>query len=129
MRDPIDLLPAERFDPLPLARLAQIGGPNLAATLAGMFLGTAVARGDAIAAAAAAQDWQTCSRLAHALRATAGNVGARRVHDLCERVENAVTDGEDAVVADLAALAPIEIAEALKTVNGWLAAQTVAQPR
>ena len=127
MNHPVDLLPAERFDPLPLARLAAIGGPRLAETLAAMFLGTAASRGDEIATAAAVQDWQTCGRVAHALRATAGNVGAKRVHDLCERIENAVTDGEDAAIAGLAALVPMEIAEALKTVNDWLAAQKAAQ--
>lgn len=129
MSHPVRVLSGERFDPVPLARLAQIGGPKLAATLAGMFLGTATARGDEITAAAAARDWQSCGRLAHALRATAGNVGARRVHDLCEGVENAVTDGEDSAVMELAALAPGEIAEASKVLSDWLTAQNAPQPQ
>jgi CheY-like chemotaxis protein/HPt (histidine-containing phosphotransfer) domain-containing protein len=53
----------------------------------GLFLSTAPARLDALAAAVQGADAEAIRSLAHALRSTCGNVGAKAMHDLCASLE------------------------------------------
>ena len=72
----------------------------------GLFLSTVPGRLEALAAAAAQGDAKTVGAVAHALRSTCGNVGAKRMHDLCVQIEDAA--------ADEAALEPLVRALALE---------------
>ncbi len=63
----------------------------------GLFLATAPARVDALAAAVRSSDAAAVQSLAHALRSTCGNVGAKAMHDLCVSLE----EGADLSRAEL----------------------------
>ncbi len=69
----------------------------------GLFLATAPGRLDALAAAVGKADAGTVRSLAHALRSTCGNVGAKTMHDLCaaleERAERAPAELETVLQA------------------------------
>ncbi|HEY8150356.1 MAG TPA: Hpt domain-containing protein, partial [Vicinamibacteria bacterium] len=64
----------------------------------GLFLATAPGRLDALAAAVRKADAEAVRSLAHALRSTCGNVGAKTMHDLCAALE----ERADRAPADLA---------------------------
>ena len=53
----------------------------------GLFLSTAPGRLDALVAAVRSADAEAVRRMGHALRSTCGNVGAKRMHDLCASLE------------------------------------------
>ncbi|HET6898309.1 MAG TPA: response regulator, partial [Vicinamibacteria bacterium] len=53
----------------------------------GLFLSSAPGRLDALSAAARSADAGAVRSLAHALRSTCGNVGAKKMHDLCASLE------------------------------------------
>ena len=67
--------------------------------LIGVFIEESRARIDQLAAAEALGDSTLMQRLSHALKGTAGAVGARALEQVCAAVQGAVTDGrtEDAV--------------------------------
>jgi PAS domain S-box-containing protein len=66
----------------------------------GLFLSTVPGRLDALAAAAAQGNAKAVAAMAHALRSTCGNVGAKGMHDLCVQIEEKADEGA-------AALAPL----------------------
>jgi two-component system sensor histidine kinase/response regulator len=61
----------------------------------GLFLSTVPARLDALAAAAAQGSAKGVAELAHGLRSTCGNVGAKGMHDLCMQIEEHADQGAE----------------------------------
>lgn len=95
------------FDPAALARVQRLGGNGLVRQLVAVFLEHAPTRVSAARAAQASGDLPALARAAHALRGSAGNVGAttlahaaRRLEEAAERADSAATPD---LVADLAA--------------------------
>jgi two-component system sensor histidine kinase/response regulator len=70
----------------------------------GLFLATTPARVEALAAAVRNADAAGIRALAHGLRSTCGNVGARRLHDLCAEIEERAAAGAAALEPLLGAL-------------------------
>ena len=64
----------------------------------GLFLDTTPARLEALAAAARGGDAAGLRALAHGLRSSCGNVGARRMHDLCADIEQRADEGASALL-------------------------------
>lgn len=110
--------PRRVLDPAAFARLERIGGAGLVRRMCETFLGFAPGRRAALEAARGAADWAAAADAAHALKSSAGNVGAERLRELAQRAELAA--GASDQVA-LAALSP-ELAAALGEVEGRLRA-------
>jgi HPt (histidine-containing phosphotransfer) domain-containing protein len=81
-----------------LARVRAIGGDDLLARLIDSFLQHAPPRVAAARAGAQAEDPDAVARATHSLKSTAGNLGARRLQFLAERIESlaAAQDGAGA---------------------------------
>jgi len=87
--------PAARLDERVVDQLRALDSPGSGFFdgVVGMFLDTTPTRLDALARAAAAGDVPALQAAAHALRSTCGNLGARRMHDLCAQIEEAAGAG------------------------------------
>jgi two-component system sensor histidine kinase/response regulator len=70
----------------------------------GLFLDTTPGRLAALARALAEHDLATVQAVAHGLRSTCGNVGARRMHDLCAEIEEGAGNGGQELALRLRAL-------------------------
>jgi PAS domain S-box-containing protein len=70
----------------------------------GLFLDTTPGRVEALAAAARGGDTDAVRALAHGLRSTCGNVGAKRMTDLCAQIEELAPRGTAALEPLVAAL-------------------------
>lgn len=97
---------AKTLDPAALERLRKLGGDKFAGDMIALFLsygGQKVAEAEA---AGQAGDLTGVARALHALKSSAGNVGAVGVQQLAAHAEQAAQSAlGDAVAADLAALA------------------------
>jgi PAS domain S-box-containing protein len=91
--------PAARLDARVLGQLRALDAPGSGFFhgVIGLFLATAPTRVEALAAAVRSGDAAAIAALAHALRSTCGNVGARAMHDLCVSIE----EGADRPVEEL----------------------------
>jgi HPt (histidine-containing phosphotransfer) domain-containing protein len=81
-----------QFDPAALARVQRIGGAGLVRQLVETFLAHAPTRLEAVRAAAGSGDWDAVRRAAHALKGSAGNVGALGLMGAAGRLEAACAD-------------------------------------
>jgi HPt (histidine-containing phosphotransfer) domain-containing protein len=72
-----------------LARLDRLGGSELVRRMLSLFDEYGAARVDDAIAAAKAKDWAAVARAAHALRSSAGNVGATRLLGVATQLEAA----------------------------------------
>ena len=82
------------LDPAAVDRLRRIGGDKLLRAMLGSFLDNAAARMSAAAAAVAAGDGQGLADAAHALKSSAGNIGATTLQLTAQKVEReAVEEG------------------------------------
>ena len=86
------------LDPLALARLRRIGGERLLRAMTGSFLENGAARIAAARAALESGDADALSDAAHALKSSAGNVGATTLLHVAQKVER------EAKTADAATL-------------------------
>ena len=91
----------EVLDREALDRLRRIGGERLLAAMLDAFVANGAERTTAVTASAAGMDGQGVSVAAHALKSSAGNVGARRLQETADRVEREA----ESAGADLRALA------------------------
>lgn len=80
-----------------LSRLRTVGSGSLVRRLAGMFLDSAPDR----IQAANSDDLKSVEAAAHSLVSSAGNLGARRIQEVAERLERAARDREHALVRSL----------------------------
>ena len=70
----------------------------------GLFLDTTPGRVDSLVTAARSGDADAVRTLAHGLRSTCGNVGAKGMHDLCAQIEEQAQKGAPALEPLVAAL-------------------------
>ncbi len=90
------------LDPVALARLRRIGGEELAARMAGLFLGLVPDRLRDAREAMEAGDPRALGSAAHSLKSSSGNVGALAVTEAAGRLEDAAEEA-----GGTAALAPL----------------------
>jgi len=84
MTDPV-------LDPTALDRLRRIGGPRLVAAMMRSFIENGASRVLAAREAAAAGNAAGVSDAGHALKSSAGNVGATTLQQVAQRVERDAT--------------------------------------
>lgn len=84
-----------------LDRLRRIGGDRLLAAMLDAFVANGAERVVAATASAAAMDADGVSAAAHALKSSAGNIGARGLQETADRIEHEA----ERTGADLRALA------------------------
>ena len=83
-----------RFDDKPIAMLRRVGREALAKRMIDLFLASAPGRVTGIEAALASGDLDGARRGAHSLKPSAGQLGAARLSDVCQRIEDAATEGD-----------------------------------
>ena len=79
--------PPAGIDPVPLDRLRLAGGDALAMKIIGLFLHHAPLRLTTARDAAASGDADALEQATHALKSSAGQVGAERLADICRQLE------------------------------------------
>ncbi len=85
-----------------LAEVEQEGGEKgLVAQMIDLFLSEMEPRERTLQRAVAQTDWETASRMAHAIKGSCGNFGAWQLADLCAAMEKAAGDVDGAEVAAL----------------------------
>lgn len=107
MSGPDDQLNEESspLDAETLASLRELGGDEFVGELAVIFLDEAPAQLEAIEQALAAGDRDRLASSAHALKSSAGNMGAKRLHTILSEIESAGRTGElEGVPAQLIAM-------------------------
>lgn len=75
-------------------RIARLGGQELLQDMIGLFLGTAPKILEAASAAEKASDLEGIERAVHALKSSAGTLGAVRVYELARTVEALAAKGD-----------------------------------
>lgn len=76
-----------------LARLRRIGGASLVRQMVDLYLAGGPARVQAIAEGAAAGDATRVERAAHALKSSAGNIGAEQLQHTADALEALAAEG------------------------------------
>jgi HPt (histidine-containing phosphotransfer) domain-containing protein len=121
--DDLDRLLVEAALRTRLARLRQLGGPRLVGALIDLFVGGVSERLAAARVAAAAGDRAGVAAVAHALKASAGNLGADAVRRTAEALEHAAGEPAEALpplldTLDQACARARECLEALRERDG-----------
>ena len=80
------------LDPQALARLRRIGGVRLVHSMMSAFIENGAAKIDAARTAAEGSDGAALSDAAHALKSSAGNVGAATLMRVAQKVERESTE-------------------------------------
>lgn len=78
---------AHDWDEAAFARLRKLGGQAFLEKMIDTFLEHTPQRLEAVRAGARANDAEAIRQGAHSLKSSAGNLGARRLQQLCERIE------------------------------------------
>lgn len=110
------------FDAAALERLRQFGGDALVAQIVEIFRGQAPTKLAAARAALAAGDGEGVRQAAHALKSSAGQLGAVAMQALCETIEHDARDGR---LSGLAARVEL-LAQAFDDADAWLTTQGFA---
>jgi two-component system, sensor histidine kinase and response regulator len=76
------------FDALAVERLCQLGGEEFARKMIDLFLDNAGTKLEEGCQALAAGDLTALAKAMHALKSSAGNIGANRVQDLADQTES-----------------------------------------
>jgi HPt (histidine-containing phosphotransfer) domain-containing protein len=93
------------LDPAAIERLRKLGGAKFAADMIDLFLSYGAKKVAETQAARQAGNLAGVAAAAHALKSSAGNVGAVRIQQLAEQIEQlAKRASGDAVAAEVAAL-------------------------
>ena len=82
------------LDPGVLAGLRELGDPGLLPELAEMFLDDASSRVAVLREAVEGGDARSVERIAHTLKGSSGNMGAKRMAAICEELQNAGASGD-----------------------------------
>lgn len=101
--------PEPVIEPATIQRLADLGGGKLLRQLVELFEAAAPPRVAAIVEGQQAGDAEAVEREAHALKASAGNLGAVRVQVLCQHIENEGNGGDVTGLGPVAALLEEEL--------------------
>lgn len=95
--------PRVPVDPNALEGLRRFGGDALLRQVVTLFRDQVRVRHEAMRGAVANGDPATARNAAHALKSSAGQVGAVGMQELCQRIERAAADGDRARVAEFVA--------------------------
>ena len=109
------------IDVAALERLQRIGGSGLARQMIALFLEQGTARVQQALAAVSDSDAAGVERAAHALKSSAGNVGASRLQRMAEEAESAAEGGGGSGLQALVDGMSIEYSAAAAALNGFLA--------
>ncbi len=94
------------LDPEAMQRLQRLGGDPFVCKMINVFLEYSEKRIGEAQAAAAGGEWAAVAKAMHALKSSAGNIGACRVQALAERIEALAEQGSSealpAALGDLA---------------------------
>jgi len=82
------------FDPTAIDKLRHLGGEKFVGDMIALFFQYAPQRLEAARSAAGAGDLQAVARAVHALKSSAGQIGARQVQDLAARIEKLATENQ-----------------------------------
>ena len=118
----------ERFDDKPLAMLRRVGREALAAKMIELFLASAPERASAIEAEHAGGDLATAGRAAHSLKPSAGQLGAMRLQEVCQQIEDAARAGDAPAVGLLLRDLHDELARAVQWLREGGSASTLPPP-
>jgi two-component system sensor histidine kinase/response regulator len=80
------------LDPTAIARLRKLGGDKFVGDMVDLFFQYAPQRLADARASAQAGDCQSVEKAVHALKSSAGQIGARRVQDLATQIEKLAMD-------------------------------------
>lgn len=94
MSEPVQL------DPAALTRLKDWGGEELIAKMAGLFLQNAEERMQQIRDGVQSGEAELVERGAHSLKSTSANLGAMKLRDLAEELEERAMGGESGSLQD-----------------------------
>jgi len=101
--------PEPVLEPVVIQRLTKLGGGKLLRQLVELFEESAPPRVDAIVEGQRQGDANQVEREAHALKTSAGNLGAVRVQVLCQHLETRGSEGDVGELAPLTALLQQEL--------------------
>ena len=108
------------LDPETIQTLRRLGGPgeNLLAEIIQIYLDDTPSRIEAMRAALVSGDAALLASAAHSLKSSSGNVGARRVYELCQRMETTAReraiDGAPQLFHDLEAAYSLAVSALLQ---------------
>lgn len=111
----------EPLDPAVLDEIRALGGEKLLRKVVALFLEHTPHRLSELCEASASGDTTAAAAAAHALRSSAGNVGARKLHVLLTSTEEAAREGrpgEVAALEDAVSAAHAEACAALRLLAG-----------
>lgn len=111
------------LDTAAIAKLRQLGGEKFVGDMIALFFHYAPERLAAARAAEQAGDLQAVEKAAHALKSSAGQIGARQVQDLATQIEKLAVENQ----ADAIRLLLPQLAEAITQVKPLLE-RTQKQP-
>jgi HPt (histidine-containing phosphotransfer) domain-containing protein len=109
-------------DPAALERLHKWGGEALQRSLVDMFLGRVPGQLALARDAAARGDAEGVRQVAHALKSSAGQLGAVSMQRLCEEAERRAAAGEGASLSPLVAALEAELERYREWVRGQMTA-------
>ncbi len=89
------------IDPEAIERINRIGGPDLVVRMIGVFLDFIPDHLQTIENAKKEEDWESAAKSAHAMKSSAGNVGANSLFDLLDRIERKAANQECEGIAEL----------------------------
>lgn len=107
-------IPLGAIDSVAIAFLQRCGGDDLVRNVVGLFTADAPARIGRAQKAAVIGDLVGVGSALHSLKSSAGQLGARRLAELCERGEMIAKSGADDRLADIVAEAARELDVALR---------------
>ena len=114
---PDEPTPRTAVDPKALENLRRFGGDALLKQLVMLFRDQVRIRHGAMVAAVQARDALAARQAAHALKSSAGQVGATGMQELCQRIERAAMEGGD--MTNIAAMVE-EFDAVIPAVDAWL---------
>ena len=113
---PDEPTPRTAVDPNALENLRRFGGDALLNQLVTLFRDQVRVRHAAMVAAVQARDTVAARQAAHALKSSAGQVGATGMSELCARIERAALESEMTTITALVA----EFDTVIPAVESWL---------
>jgi HPt (histidine-containing phosphotransfer) domain-containing protein len=109
---------ADRFDAGAIERLRRFGGDALLFQMIDLFTASALARVEIARTAIADGDADAARRALHALKSSAGQMGAALVQHLCEQGEQRAAQGDTASVSAMLPALQVEAEAAVAWIAG-----------
>lgn len=91
----------QNLDPAAIERLLRLGGAAFVCKMIDLFLSYAAEKVAEARRAQDSADWAALAKAVHPIKSSAGNVGAVRVQELAQRLEQLSQQGEGGRLSDL----------------------------